>query len=177
MSQLGRNSNRDSFKPDGNRVRALRKAKGWTQEDLASKAGYDKKTIENIEAGKFVRPSTLDCVAKALGVQLNYIFINETSSALVLRNFLDLLDTSFNKLDLINYLSKNHDLITGLLHNDKDAAIHSVREAGPIYARPLCGGVDSHKTNQGMADHSVRVGYRSTFLGRLHTYADCDASH
>jgi diguanylate cyclase (GGDEF)-like protein len=55
--------------PNGNRVRELRQERGWTQEDLAHRAGCAKRTIENIEAGRRVLPRSLGEVAEALGVQ------------------------------------------------------------------------------------------------------------
>jgi diguanylate cyclase (GGDEF)-like protein len=61
--------NGNFVQPDGNRVRELRNERGWTQEELAERAGYVKKTIENIEAGRRVLPRTLAEVAEALGVQ------------------------------------------------------------------------------------------------------------
>jgi transcriptional regulator with XRE-family HTH domain len=54
--------------PDGQRVKALRAERGWTQEELAGKVGCAKKTIENIEAGRPVLPRTLRELAQALGV-------------------------------------------------------------------------------------------------------------
>jgi diguanylate cyclase (GGDEF)-like protein len=55
--------------PSGSRVRELRQVRGWTQEDLAHRAGCAKRTIENIEAGRRVLPRSLAEVAEALGVQ------------------------------------------------------------------------------------------------------------
>jgi diguanylate cyclase (GGDEF)-like protein len=55
--------------PDGARVRDLRQERGWTQEELARRAGYSKRTIENIEASKRTRGKTLAEVAQVLRVE------------------------------------------------------------------------------------------------------------
>ena len=51
------------------RVRALRKARAWTQMQLAAKCGLHPQTISSIETGR-IRPSEgeLAKLAKALGV-------------------------------------------------------------------------------------------------------------
>src|SRR5262249_16349418 len=54
--------------PDGEKVRQLRLARAWRQEDLARKTGCSKRTIENLESGKRVECRTLDEVAQALEV-------------------------------------------------------------------------------------------------------------
>src|SRR5262249_10971206 len=52
----------------GSCVRGLRNERGWSQEELARKVGVNKKTVENIEAGKRIRDQTLRWVAEALEV-------------------------------------------------------------------------------------------------------------
>lgn len=60
----------------GRNVYALRKARDWSQRDLAKRAGFDQKTISNLEAPIKGReaPSptlhTLEAVAGALGVRI-----------------------------------------------------------------------------------------------------------
>ena len=59
------------------KVRALKKeraAKGLSQAELASKAGYAETTIQRIERGKPTFYHTAQCVAQALGVDLLQIF-------------------------------------------------------------------------------------------------------
>lgn len=60
----------------GKRVKALREAKQWTQEQLATKAGLGPKHIGVIERG--VKTSSFDAVeklARALGVEYYQFFI------------------------------------------------------------------------------------------------------
>lgn len=64
------NAGQGTVVPDGSEIRSRRNGKGWSQQELAEKTGYDKKTIENIEAGKPTRITTLRDVAEALGTPL-----------------------------------------------------------------------------------------------------------
>jgi HTH-type transcriptional regulator/antitoxin HipB len=52
------------------RLRPLRERKGWSQAELARRAGVNQGTISRIEAGhtKGVDLATLDRLARALGV-------------------------------------------------------------------------------------------------------------
>lgn len=53
----------------GRRVRAARRARGMNQRDLAAKAGISRDSLVKLERGqRETRPSTLDKVAKALGM-------------------------------------------------------------------------------------------------------------
>lgn len=59
----------------GEKVRKLRKSKGYTQEDLAAKIKRDVRTVVAIETGK--RNSTITTVyniARTLGVKLSQLF-------------------------------------------------------------------------------------------------------
>jgi transcriptional regulator with XRE-family HTH domain len=55
--------------PDGEEVRRLRHARGWSQQNLADKAGLQPKTISNVERGKALYADTARRVAHALGVE------------------------------------------------------------------------------------------------------------
>jgi len=70
---------RGMVKPDGAKVRKLRKLKALTQEDLAGKSGYDRRTIQRIEAGNPTRPFTLAAVAETLGVTLEELLADRPS--------------------------------------------------------------------------------------------------
>jgi transcriptional regulator with XRE-family HTH domain len=59
----------DFLKLVGERIRTLRKAKGWTQEDLAEKANINNSYFGGIERGdRNISLETLDKVIKALDV-------------------------------------------------------------------------------------------------------------
>ena len=59
----------------GQRIRAIRKAKGWTQEVLGSKADISYKFVGEIERGQ-QNPSfdTLVKIADAMGIELSELF-------------------------------------------------------------------------------------------------------
>lgn len=56
----------------GSRVKALREAKGWSQEQLARGAGVVQMTVSKLERGLMKKPShdTLSGIARALGVRV-----------------------------------------------------------------------------------------------------------
>lgn len=66
--------------PDAAKVRRLRYEKRFTQEALANRAGVGKKTVEHIENGKSVRPTTLGQIADALEVPVSEILLPSTTS-------------------------------------------------------------------------------------------------
>jgi transcriptional regulator with XRE-family HTH domain len=51
-----------------NRIRAARQARGWTQNDLAEKAGVSPRTIYAVERGRSCRQATKRRILSALGV-------------------------------------------------------------------------------------------------------------
>ncbi len=51
-----------------NRIRAARQALGWTQNELAAKAGVSARTIHAIEKGRPCRQATKRRILHALGV-------------------------------------------------------------------------------------------------------------
>jgi DNA-binding XRE family transcriptional regulator len=51
-----------------NRIRAARQALGWTQNDLAHRAGVSTRTIHAIEKGRPCRQATKRHILNALGV-------------------------------------------------------------------------------------------------------------
>lgn len=54
--------------PPMNRIRAARQALGWTQNELAQKAGVSTRTIHAIEKGRPCRQATKRHILNALGV-------------------------------------------------------------------------------------------------------------
>ncbi len=51
-----------------NRIRAARQALGWTQNELADKAGISARTIHAVEKGRPCRQATKRKILSALGV-------------------------------------------------------------------------------------------------------------
>lgn len=58
-------------------LRKARKAKGWTQEDLASKTGLTQSTISRVECGSPVSPETAAALAAAVGISELHILYPE----------------------------------------------------------------------------------------------------
>ncbi|RRD05197.1 helix-turn-helix domain-containing protein [Arachnia propionica] len=56
--------------PLSRKVREARKARGWSQTELATHAGVSRLTVTRLEAGKSVSSSTLLKVADSLGLRL-----------------------------------------------------------------------------------------------------------
>jgi transcriptional regulator with XRE-family HTH domain len=59
-----------SVVPHGEKLRHLRRALGWTQLELALRAGVSERTVRSAERGRPVRRDFLDYLAGALGVDL-----------------------------------------------------------------------------------------------------------
>jgi len=60
-----------TVQPNGEKIKALRLALKWSQEDLAREAVCSKRTVENAEAGKRVKESGLIDIAARLGVAVS----------------------------------------------------------------------------------------------------------
>jgi transcriptional regulator with XRE-family HTH domain len=58
----------------GTNVRRLREARGWTQAELAERAGVEPRTIQGLELGVSARLSTIVAVANVLGVPVARLF-------------------------------------------------------------------------------------------------------
>lgn len=54
----------------GGVVKAQRKVKGWSQEQLAQAAGLSRPTVARIESGSAVSTATLAKIANALGIEI-----------------------------------------------------------------------------------------------------------
>ncbi len=72
MSQRG-----SVFAIDG-KIFELREQRGWTQEQLASKACLSKRTIERAEAGNGLQKFSLECIAEALDLQYQDLHASPT---------------------------------------------------------------------------------------------------
>ena len=60
------------------RVQALRKEKGWTQEQLAALAGTNQAVIQKIENGRSLRPRRINEIAAALDVSPAWLMFGDT---------------------------------------------------------------------------------------------------
>jgi transcriptional regulator with XRE-family HTH domain len=59
----------------GDRIRRLRKKRGWTQVEMAEKVGIDRSFLADVERGKRnVSILNLDLMAKGLEVSLSQLF-------------------------------------------------------------------------------------------------------
>ena len=59
----------------GNRVRHLRTAQGWSQEEFASRAGLDRSYMGSVERGeRNISLENICAIAKALGVEPAALF-------------------------------------------------------------------------------------------------------
>lgn len=63
----------------GGEIRRLRLMQGWSQRDLAGRAGLRQATVSSAEQGKSVRPSTLRVIAQALMVTIEQVSVCPTS--------------------------------------------------------------------------------------------------
>jgi transcriptional regulator with XRE-family HTH domain len=58
----------------GNRLRALRKKHGWTQEDLSHRLGLDRTYLSDIENGRMnVSLLNLEIIAQGFGLSLSQL--------------------------------------------------------------------------------------------------------
>jgi transcriptional regulator with XRE-family HTH domain len=64
----------------GARLRRKRREKGWTQEQLAIKAGTNQAVIQKIENGKSLRPRKINEIAKVLEVNPAWLMFGDRSA-------------------------------------------------------------------------------------------------
>lgn len=72
------------------RIGELRRAKGWTQERLATESGVTARTIQRLEAGSDASLETIGLIADALGVSVSDLFVRVETEAF--EQFVDGLD-------------------------------------------------------------------------------------
>ncbi|MBL3589997.1 MAG: hypothetical protein DIZ78_07635 [endosymbiont of Escarpia spicata] len=63
----------------GSRLRRKRRERGWTQEELALRAGTNQAVIQKIENGKSLRPRKIDEIAQVLDVNPAWLMFGEKS--------------------------------------------------------------------------------------------------
>lgn len=65
----------DTKEKIANRIKTLRKSKGWTQEDLALNSGVSQSTLSEVESSKaFITIPTLEKLCIALGITTEQFF-------------------------------------------------------------------------------------------------------
>ena len=67
----------------GQRVKLLRKQKGWTQADLATEAGVTYQNIQHCEHDKIAMPRYIKELADALGTSIQYLVDGEVEPNVV----------------------------------------------------------------------------------------------
>ncbi|MEJ1298405.1 MAG: helix-turn-helix transcriptional regulator [Candidatus Sedimenticola sp. (ex Thyasira tokunagai)] len=65
----------------GHRMRFRRQEKGWTQEQLAVRAGTNQAVIQKIENGKSLRPRKIDQIAAVLDVNPAWLMFGDELAA------------------------------------------------------------------------------------------------
>ncbi len=65
----------------GSRMRHKRLEKGWTQEQLAVRAGTNQAVIQKIENGKSLRPRKIDQIAAVLEVNPAWLMFGDESTS------------------------------------------------------------------------------------------------
>jgi repressor LexA len=75
---MGTSTDPESF---GERVRRLRRERGWTQEQLAETADLSRPQVSKIESGEvpYSRSTTVERIAAALGVSVGYVISGNES--------------------------------------------------------------------------------------------------
>lgn len=68
----------------GNNLRRLRKERGWTQEELAARAGVNERHYQDVEAGKTeVGVKLLGKIHRALGVEWSEMMAEFSAAEMV----------------------------------------------------------------------------------------------
>jgi transcriptional regulator with XRE-family HTH domain len=67
----------------GSRLRRKRRERGWTQEELALRAGTNQAVIQKIENGKSLRPRKIDEIARVLDVNPAWLMFGERSASVL----------------------------------------------------------------------------------------------
>ncbi|MES9888148.1 MAG: helix-turn-helix transcriptional regulator [Candidatus Sedimenticola sp. 6PFRAG1] len=65
----------------GQRMRHKRQEKGWTQEQLAVRAGTNQAVIQKIEYGKSLRPRKIDQIADVLDVNPAWLMFGDEKAS------------------------------------------------------------------------------------------------
>lgn len=107
-------------------IKAARKRKKWTQNDLAEASGVSFRGIQDIEAAKrSPRPNTINAIAGALGVQVDELYsaseANNQSDSSILARAITLLATldDGELRDVIDFIEDSRSLSSGSARSTK----------------------------------------------------------
>lgn len=97
----------------GERIRNIRKAKGWTQEEFAEKSKFQPSYIAGVERGeRNITLDTLEKLVNALDTNPDLFFYQVTTTQLdksdiIEEHFSFLINKSKKEIELINRLTKD----------------------------------------------------------------------
>ncbi len=80
------------------RLRVVRQGTGWTQKQLAHKAGTTQAAIQKIESGRSLHPRRLDAIARALGVAPEWLLYGSESIEILDKETIEVA-LAFSRLD------------------------------------------------------------------------------
>lgn len=89
----------------GQRIKTVRRLKGWTREELAEKSGIDHLTIGAIERGECDKYDVIDAVCRALDVDTEYT-LDPRNKAAEERAWGNLTDDELQKLQRVAEMLK-----------------------------------------------------------------------
>jgi transcriptional regulator with XRE-family HTH domain len=123
---------RRSVLAKGESIRQARLAKGWRAEDLARKAGYSKRTIENAESGKPIDMSTVADIATALGVDYASLLPSDLLDRPNLVRFQLSLEFDARQIEHSPHLQSFFDLLQRISQSDAPVRLQAVRQGSVI---------------------------------------------
>jgi transcriptional regulator with XRE-family HTH domain len=121
-----------SVQPDGEKIRKLRLARGWTVDDLSRKVGCVYKSIENAEKGRNILVPTLAVIAEALKVEPGELILGEQPQPTGTFRFQLLIETDIEKLNNSPQLHSLIELLTKILSATGEITITDVKAGSMI---------------------------------------------
>lgn len=103
----------------GSRLRRKRRERGWTQEELALRAGTNQAVIQKIENGKSLRPRKIDEIAQVLDVNPAWLMFGENTSAVMDDESIEVAKAWHNLPEPIRSRIKRNIFEQVLLHSNK----------------------------------------------------------
>ncbi|MCU7905509.1 MAG: helix-turn-helix transcriptional regulator [Candidatus Thiodiazotropha sp. (ex Epidulcina cf. delphinae)] len=103
----------------GSRLRRKRRERGWTQEELALRAGTNQAVVQKIENGKSLRPRKIDEIAQVLDVNPAWLMFGETTSTVMDDESVEVAKAWRNLPEPIRSRIKRNIFEQALLHSNK----------------------------------------------------------